>query len=73
MVVLSPTPLGIQADGVLEERVDAGGEVRYRTTGLRLLGRSGGKVVLLHDGWTTRRGTVIVLTDNDSLAWQFYR
>jgi hypothetical protein len=47
--------------------------VRYRTTGLRLLARSGGKVILVHDGWSPRSGTVIVLADRDDLSWQFSR
>jgi hypothetical protein len=74
-VVISPTPLGIQAPGVHEERLGEVGspEVRYRTTGLRLLARSGGKVLLLHEGWTPETGTVIVLGDSEALSWQFSR
>jgi hypothetical protein len=69
----SPTPLGIEAPGVHEERLavgSAGGkdEVRYRTTGLRFLVRSGGRLFLVHDGWTPRRGTVIVLPDTTRSA-----
>lgn len=73
--VFSPTPLGIQAPGVHETRLAAaaGGSEAYRTTGLRLLVRSGGRLFLLHDGWTPRDGTVIVLTDSDELRWQFSR
>ena len=74
----SPTPLGIEAPGVREQRllvssVDGRDEVRYRTTGLRFLVRSGGRLFLVHDGWTPRRGTVIVLPDNDQVRWQFSR
>jgi hypothetical protein len=74
-VVVSPTPLGIVAPGVQEERIGApdSATVKYRTTGLRLLARSGGKVLLLHDGWTPADGTVIVLADSDDLVWQFSR
>ena len=74
-VVLSRTPLGIQAPGVREERIGAAGspEVRYRTTGLRLPARSGDKVLLVHDGWSPRTGTVIVLSDDDQLGWEFSR
>jgi hypothetical protein len=74
-VLLSSTPLGINAPGVREKRLGAAGspEVRYRTTGLRLLARSGGKVLLVHDGWSPRAGTVIVLSDSDELAWEFSR
>jgi hypothetical protein len=74
VTVLSPAPLSIEAEGVAEERVDVpGGSVRYRTNGLRLLARSGGKVLLLHDRWTPATGTVIVLADSDELVWQFSR
>jgi hypothetical protein len=74
----SATPLGIQAPGVDEERLDAGlgadgKALRYRTTGLRFLVRSGGRMFLLHDGWTPQRGTVIVLPDNAQVRWQFSR
>jgi len=74
--VFSATPLGIQAPGVREERVtvgpDAGKDaLRYRTTGLRFLVRSGGRMFLLHDGWTPERGTVILLPDNEQVRWQF--
>jgi hypothetical protein len=77
-IAFSATPLGIQAPGVREERLGAGpgggGEaLRYRTTGLRFLVRSGGRMFLLHDGWTPRRGTVIVLPDNAQVRWQFSR
>jgi hypothetical protein len=74
-VVLSPRPLGIDAPGVREERLGAADspDVRYRTTGLRLLARSGGKVLLVHDGWSPATGTVIVLPDSEELGWQFSR
>jgi hypothetical protein len=74
-VVLSPTPLGINAPGVREERIGKAGspDVRYRTSGLRLLARSGGKVLLVHDGWSPQTGTVIVLPDADDLSWEFSR
>jgi hypothetical protein len=74
-VVLSPTPLGISAPGVREERIGAPGspDVRYRTSGLRLLARSGGKVLLVHDGWSPQTGTVIVLPDAGDLDWEFSR
>jgi len=73
--VLSPAPLGVDAPGVEAVLVDpdAGPVGGYRTTGLRLLGRSGGKVLLVHDGWDPRNGTVVVLADNDAYGWQFSR
>lgn len=74
---LSPAPLGIQAPGVEQEliTVEAAPEeaARYRTTGLRLLVRSGGRMFLLHDGWTPGGGTVIVLPDDGAVRWQFSR
>lgn len=70
----SDTPLGIQAAGVVEEVVAASGDqTRYRTTGLRLLTRSGGRLFLLHDGWDPRQGTVVVVPDDDEIRWQFSR
>jgi hypothetical protein len=76
--VFTAAPLGIQAPGVQEERVQTGpdgreDQPRYRTTGLRLLTRSGGRMFLLHDGWTPRTGTVVVLPDDDHVRWQFSR
>ncbi len=74
----SAGPLGIEAPGVREEEIRTsaradGDPVRYRTTGLRFLVRSGGRLFLLHDGWTTRNGTVVVLPDNEQIRWQFSR
>jgi hypothetical protein len=71
--VMSTAPLGIGIKGVVEERVQVGGASRYRTTGLRLLGRSGGKVLLLQEGWRIGTGAVIVLPDSNDLAWVFTR
>lgn len=75
--VLSNTPLNIKAPGVREVRLTddgaATGAAQYRTTGLRLMVRSGGRIFLLHDGWTPQRGTVIVLSDSNQLTWQFSR
>lgn len=76
--VFSATPLGIEAPGVREERLTIGSDagkdtLRYRTTGLRFLVRSGGRMFLLHDGWTPQQGTVIVLPDNEQVRWQFSR
>ena len=78
VVAFSPTVLGIEAPGVREERIEAGpgggNEAgRYRTTGLRFLVSTGGRIFLLHDGWTVRGGTVIVLPDNEQVRWQFSR
>jgi hypothetical protein len=77
-IAFSPSPHGSDAPGVREERIDVGADpddavVRYRTTGLRLLDVSGGRIFLLHDQWTPREGTVIVLPDDPELRWQFSR
>jgi hypothetical protein len=72
----SPTPLGIQAPGVREavmgdEPAAEDDDARYRTSGLRLLTRSGGRLFLLHDGWTPETGTVVLLPDDGTIRWQF--
>lgn len=72
----SATPLRIEAPGVTEQQLPAPAGsppdgTRYRTTGLRLLVVSGGRLFLLHDGWTPRLGTVIVLPDDPAVRWQF--
>lgn len=72
-VVISPYPLGVDAPNVQEEILDDGATPLYRTTGLRLLARSGGKVILVHDGWAPGVGTVVVLPDSEALTWQFSR
>ena len=71
--VTSPAPLDIQAPGVTETEVDDHGVTTYRTTGLRLLARSGSKILLVHDGWRPGSGVVVVLPDSDSYSWQFSR
>ena len=71
--VISPAPLGIRADGVEEEVVQTGGSTYYRTTGLRLLARSGGNVLLLPSNWSLESGVVVVIPDRSDLIWQFSR
>src|SRR5215212_705770 len=78
VTAFSTTSLGIEAPGVRTERIEAdpntgNDAIRYRTTGLRFLASSGGRIFLLHDGWKPRSGTVIVLPDNDQVRWQFSR
>ena len=78
VTAFSTTSLGIEAPGVREERIEADPDtgndaIRYRTTGLRFLASSGGRIFLLHDGWKPRGGTVIVLPDNEQVRWQFSR
>jgi hypothetical protein len=78
VTAFSTTSLGIEAPGVREERIEVSpatgnDAIRYRTTGLRFLASSGGRIFLLHDGWKPRGGTVIVLPDNEQVRWQFSR
>ena len=49
------------------------GVVAYRDTGLRLLARSGSKILLVHNGWQPGSGVVVVLPDSESFSWQFSR
>jgi len=74
----STIPLGIQAPGVQEKAIQdsassGNGPIRYRTTGLRFLVRSGGRLFLLNDGWTIAKGVVVVLPDDNTIRWQFSR
>jgi len=64
--VVSPDPLGIRADSVTEERVEIAGSSYFGTSGLRLMARSGGKVLLLPEDWSLRTGSVVVVADRES-------
>ena len=64
--VVSPDPLGIRADSVTEERVEIAGSSYFGTSGLRLMGRSGGKVLLLPEEWSLRTGSVVVVAYRES-------
>ncbi|MFI7482767.1 hypothetical protein ACH9EU_10165 [Kocuria sp. M1R5S2] len=75
--VHSTRPLGLTVPSVTEEVVappggGAQGRPLYRYEGLRLLSVDGGRYFFLHDGWTVREGTVVVLPDDSSL-WVEYR
>jgi hypothetical protein len=74
----SSVPLAIRAPGVEETALDVAADAaptaaRYRTTGLRLLVRSGGRFFFVHDGWSPQSGTVIVIPDDGATRWQFSR
>jgi hypothetical protein len=71
--VYSPKPLGIGSAAVTEVQVGNGDGTLYRYDGLRLLVLSGGRFFFLHDGWTPRDGTVIVLPDDNSVRIEFRR
>jgi hypothetical protein len=68
--VTSPTPLGIRVEGVTEEVVQASGSTYYRTVGMRLLARAGGKLLLLPENWAPGAG-IVVIADRPDLIWQF--
>lgn len=70
--VISPMPLGIGVRGVREDVEQTSGATRYRTIGLRLLARSGGKMLLLPEGWTPGM-EIVVVADRDDLIWEFSR
>lgn len=68
---ISESPLSIDAPNVRTAPIVVGPKSLYRTTGLRLLGESGGRLFLLNDGWSRRSGSIIVLADDKSISWQF--
>jgi|ERR1700720_361940 hypothetical protein len=68
---ISESPLGIDAPHVETAPITVGPKTLYRTTGLRLLGESGGRLFLLNEGWNRRGGRIIVLDDDKSVRWQF--
>ncbi len=70
---ISEVPLGIDAPNVTTNEISVGPKTLYRTSGLRLLGESGGRIFLLNDGWSRRSGSIIVLEDDKSVSWQFAR
>lgn len=70
---ISEAPLGIDAPNVTTSEISVGSKSLYRTTGLRLLGESGGRLFLLNDGWSRRSGSIVVLEDDKSVRWQFAR
>lgn len=71
-IAYSAAPLGVHALGVREDQIGLDPPL-WRTTGLRLMGRSGGRMFLLHDGWTPEQGAVIVVPDDGKVIWQFFK
>lgn len=69
--VYSAKRLGLTAAGVAEQSMGTGEAPLFRYTGLRLLVVSGGRIFLLHDGWTVQRGRVIVLPDDSSVRVEY--
>ena len=71
--VVSPDPLGIRADGVTEERVEIAGSSYFRTSGLRLMARSGGKVLTPSRGLEPEDGIGGGRCRSRELVWEFTR
>lgn len=69
--VYSAKRLGLAAPGVGEHSLGTQDAPLFRYTGLRLLVVSGGRVFLLHDGWTLERGRVMVLPDDPSVRIEY--
>ncbi|GHG45196.1 hypothetical protein GCM10012320_10850 [Sinomonas cellulolyticus] len=69
--VYSAKRLGLSASGVTEQSMGTAEAPLFRYTGLRLLVVSGGRIFLLHDGWTLQRGRVIVLPDDSSVRVEY--
>jgi hypothetical protein len=72
VVVYSPKRLNITAPGVKEEAFEGvDNAYRFRYTGLRFLNYTGGRYVLVSDGWTPRYGVVILVSDKDPVRLEF--
>jgi hypothetical protein len=71
--VYSLKPLGSGADAINEVKLGTGDAALYRYDGLRLLVLRGRRSFFLHEGWTARDGTVLVLPDDDSVRIEFKR
>ena len=70
---ISESPLGIDAPNVITTPIAVGPKTLYRTTGLRLLGESGGRLFLINDGWNRAHGRIMVLDNDKSVRWEFGR
>jgi hypothetical protein len=74
VVVYSPKRLFITAPQVREESLPGpDAAYRFRYTGLRFLNHTGGRYVLVSDGWTRQYGVVVLLTDSDPVRLEFVR
>jgi hypothetical protein len=72
VVIYSPKRLNITAPEVKEEALPvADTAYRFRYTGLRFLNYTGGRFVLVSDGWTPGYGVVILLADSDPVRLEF--
>ncbi|RAN76388.1 hypothetical protein B5P43_22500 [Bacillus sp. SRB_336] len=67
VTLFSRAKLAIGAPNVTERSLGTSAAPLYSYLGLRLLVVSGGRFFLLHDGWTLRSGTVVVLPDDDTI------
>ena len=72
VVVYSPNRLHITAPEVQETSLPGPNSgYRFRYTGLRFLNYTGGRYVLVSDGWTPRYGVVVLLADTDPVRLEF--
>lgn len=69
--VYSAKRLGLTAAGVTEQSMGTAESPLFRYVGLRLLVVSGGRIFLLHDGWTLQHGRVIVLPDDPNVRIEY--
>jgi hypothetical protein len=74
VVVYSPKRLSITAPNVREEPISGSDTAyRFRYSGLRFLNYTGGKYILVSDGWSPRYGVVVLLADSDPVRFEFVR
>jgi hypothetical protein len=72
VVVYSPKRLKITAPEVKEQSLPGSDTAyRFRYTGLRFLNYTGGRYVLVSDGWTAHYGVVVLLADKDPIRLEF--
>ena len=70
--VYSEEPLFLDGPGVVERPLDGGeGELRFLYRGLRLYDHTGGRLLLLSDGWTPTEGVVFVIDDDEPIRIEF--
>jgi hypothetical protein len=72
VVVFSEKDLAISGSGVAALKLTVvGGQYNFQYSGLRLLGRGNGGVLLLPDGWRPRDGNAILLREDATMRVDF--
>jgi hypothetical protein len=72
LVIYSERDLHVQGPGVVKEQLEGEDSAyRFRYSGLTFLLRSGGKYFLVPTGWIRSQGSVITLSDADTLRVEF--